>query len=146
MMSCGNDSVTNAVLNEVVVEIGARGKAENEVGYLRLRVFDDVPDISYTVVPVIATNKFLELERIAGERCVNSADSLRGIDPEGFAITASTDLEFISASHGVVVDRVQRVKNPHAAIRLGMQYEQVSIRFRSDIYLHAVTQLNTIPV
>jgi hypothetical protein len=141
----GNDGVTNTVLNEVVVEVGPRGQAQNEVSDLRFGVFNDVPDISHTVIPVIATNKLLELERITGEGCVNGSDTLRGIDTEGLSITAPTDLEFVPASHEVVVDGVDREKYAHTAIRLGVQHEQVSIRFCTDIDLHTVTQLNTIP-
>ena len=141
-----NDCLTNTVLNEVVVEVGPRGQAQNEISDLRFGVFNDVPDISHTVVPVVATNKLLELERITGEGCVDGSNTLRGIHAEGLSIAAPSDLEFVPASHEVVVNGVDREKYAHTAIRLGVQHEQVSIRFCTDIDLHTVTQLNTIPV
>lgn len=103
-----NDCLTNTVLNEVVVEVGPRGQAQNEISDLRFWVFNDVPDISHTVIPVIATNKLLELERITGEGCVDGSNTLRGIHAEGLSIAAPSDLEFVPASHEVVVNGVDR--------------------------------------
>ena len=74
---CGYYCIAHPVLNEVIVEIGARGQAENQISDLGLRIVDNVPGIPHRIIPMIAAHEFLELERIARERRVNGPDTFR---------------------------------------------------------------------
>ena len=60
----GYHGFTNSVLHEVVVEISTRSQTKNQIGDFWLRVFSYEPDIAQSVIPVIATKVFLELERV----------------------------------------------------------------------------------
>jgi len=93
---------------------------------------------------VIASNVLRELERVARECGVDSADALGCVYSECLTISASTDFELISTAHEVVVDRIEWKQYANAAIWFGMQDQQVTIRLSTDIDSHAVTQLNVI--
>jgi hypothetical protein len=68
-----HDSLTHSVLHEVVVEVGTRSQAENEICDLRFRIIRDIPDVAKPVIPMITTDVLLEHERVARERRVHRA-------------------------------------------------------------------------
>ncbi len=140
----GDYSLSDTILHEVVVEIRARGQSEHQVGELGLRFVGNVPYIPQSVIPMITTDVFLEHERVARKGRVDRSDAPRSVDAQSGAVAPSADLELLTAPHEIVVYGVNGKQDSHPAVRLGMKHQQVTVRFRSDVDSHEVTQPNTV--
>jgi hypothetical protein len=105
---------------------------------LGIEAFGDVPRLQQPVVPVVVPHELAELEWVAGERRVHRAQPAVHEHAEGLAVAAAPDLEVTLTAHEVVVVGIQREQHAEAAVRLGVDYYEVTVRFGVGVHPHTV--------
>lgn len=136
----------HTVLGHVVVEVRTRSHSGGDVRQVGLGIVEYEPRIGQAIVPVLVACEFVEAKRIARECGVYRTDTALSEDAEGFTIAPTPDLEFATALHEVVLDRIDREQDAHAAIRLGMQHEQIPVRCDARIDSDTVAQPHLTPI
>ena len=107
-LSLCHNGFADTILHKVVIEIRTRCEAENQICNLRLRVIGHVPHVAQSVIPMIASNVFLEDEGVTRERGEDCTYAFRRIHTERFSVAPTSNLEFFSASDEVIVYRIER--------------------------------------
>ncbi len=137
---------THTVLGHVVVEIGARRHGGCYVREIGFGIVEYEPGIWQSVVPMTVAYELVEPERIAGKRGVYRTDTTRGEDAEGLTVTSTPDFKLATTPHEVVLDGINRKQDAYAAIRLGMQHEQIPVRRDARIDSDTVAQPHVTPI
>jgi len=95
---------------------------------------------------MIPLDKGVELERIARERGEHRTGAVRVVDAERFPTAAAFDLVVAGAAHVVVVIGVQREQHANPAIRLDVEYEQVTVEVGSHVDARPVSAAKIRPL
>jgi hypothetical protein len=116
----GDVRIPYVVLEQVVVEERAAGHLGCQIGQIGFGILRHPPQVGHAVIPVIAAGELVEPEWVARKGRVHRTGTARAVHPEGFPVSATADLEPVTPTHEVVIQRVDGEKHAHPAIGLSV--------------------------
>src|SRR6266566_1962062 len=126
------------VRDRVVLEMPSAGHALHDVEQSGERVVLDRVVAQDAVVPVPVADELVVLERLCHPGGEHRAGPVVVVHHKRVAIRSTAQLLPLPAANEVVVSRIEREQHAHAAIRIGVQDDEVSILRGLDVDARAV--------
>src|SRR6266566_3079715 len=126
------------VRDRVVLEMPSAGHALHDVEQSGERVVLDRVVAQDAVVPVPVADELVVLERLCHPGGEHRAGPVVVVHHKRVAIRSTAQLLPLPAANEVVVSRIEREQHAHAAIRIGVQDDEVSILCGLDVDARAV--------
>src|SRR6266566_8166114 len=126
------------VRDRVILEMPCAGHALYDVEQSGERIVSDRFVAQDAVVPVPFADELVVLERLCHPGGEHRARAVIVVHHKRIAIRSTPQLLPLPAANEVVVSRIEREQHAHAAIRIGVQDDEVSILCGLDVDARAV--------
>src|SRR6266566_5036865 len=126
------------VRDRVVLEMPCAGHPLHDVEQSGERIVSDRFVAQDAVVPVPVADELVVLERLCHPGGEHRARAVIVVHHKRIAIRSTPQLLPLPAANEVVVSRIEREQHAHAAIRIGVQDDEVSILCGLDVDARAV--------
>ena len=95
---------------------------------------------------MVVRSESAEVKRVGRDRGEHRARPFAGLYLERVAIAAAAQLEFLPATHEVVIGRIEREQHADSALRISVQDDEVAVLRGLDVDTRAVAGVKLIVV
>jgi ribosomal protein L15E len=119
--------VSDKVLRRMIFEGLATGHHMNDVEESGLRIVAHAIRRNHAVVPVVAADKTLTIERVRRPCGQHRAVALGPYDRKSAVVSAPQDLERLAAADEIILNGIEREQHADAAVEIRVQDHHVAV-------------------